>query len=220
MKFSKRAWSVVGTAAAAALVSGGLSFALTTTGDTKTVEVWADPSDKTSIINAGEQLVAAGDVEQGRALEDGVVDETEYRESFERLRSCVEEAGPRVSDAVVSPLDGSTLEFAYDSGSLSTSTAMAIYDSCEGKHWQPLASLYEAVAPSAIEPKLADAIAKCVEASNGVAPKNRADVDSFFEAGDGGEQQQEAVATCAMEETWALYPSMPSVTVVTPELPE
>jgi hypothetical protein len=220
MKFSKRVWSTVGAGAAAALVAGGLSFALTTTGDTKTVEIWADPSDAKSIISAGEQLVAAGAEEQGRALQDGAVDETEYRESFERLRSCVEEAGPRVTDAVISPLNGSTLEFAYDSGSLSTSTAMAIYDSCEGEHWQPLASLYEAVAPSAIEPKLADAIAKCVEASNAVAPKDRSDFEGFFEAGNGGENQQEAVASCAMEETWALYPSMPSVTVVTPELAE
>lgn len=216
MKFSRRAWSVFGAGAAAALVSGGLSLALAT-GETTTVEIWAVPSEPTSIINASEQLIAAGAVEQGSALKDGIVDETEYRESFELLRSCVEEAGPRVSDAVVSPLDGSTLEFSYDAGSLNPSTALAIYDSCEKKYWQPLSSLYEAVAPNAIEPKLADAIAKCVETSNGVAPKARPDLDSFFAAGDAGAEQQEIVSTCAMEEALNLYPSIPTITVVSPE---
>lgn len=53
----------------------------------------------------------AGNVEQAEALEDGVVTFEEYKAAFDRLATCLDEAGINASPPVVSPVSNDRFEF-------------------------------------------------------------------------------------------------------------
>jgi len=209
-----RAASVVAAGAAAAIITATATYAVIRP-DFGSVEFGAADTSVEAVSQLGRELIDAGSTGQGGALEDGVITASEYRAAFDALRSCVEDAGPTVSDAVISPIDGYSLVFSYDAAGVDTTAAVDIYDRCEGRHWQPLAQLYSAVSTSSMNPDLASAVSDCLATQEQAVPTEATSLEAFFDQRNDAEHQQKVV-DCISDEVSRLFPDLPAVIMEIP----
>lgn len=171
-----------------------------------------DPYSSESVSQASEQHKKDGRTEVAEALADGEVTADEYDDAYWNLRKCLEDRGYAVTDAVTSPLTGSTFEFVYNDNGRSKEAAYADYEECENTYWTPVAEVYSATAPSVIEQDLKLAIVDCLELQGETV---NADARSFSDLiGSGAsEDLRDKASTCAQESAFRLYPDLPSLAV-------
>ena len=172
-----------------------------------------NPLDPDSVSQMSADLEDQGYAEQAKALADGVVDADEYDAAYELLRQCVEEKGYGVSDAIVSPLNGTTYEFVYQDNGRKVEEAIADYESCEAQYWYPTSFIYSDTAPQEITEPLKEAIIACME-REGISAES--DASSYTELVGGIDASQETLeigASCAQESAYELYPELKTLAV-------
>lgn len=169
--------------------------------------------DEDTIANLAASLEENGHSDQAAALSDGKVSAEEYEAAFERLRSCIEEDGYAVTDFAVSPLTGTTYEFAYFSNGKSDSVASAHYAECETAYWQPTAGVYADTAPQRIDEPLKAAIVLCME-KEGEGAEPEAQTFTELVGYDSSQERREVASNCAQESAAALYPELRTLGVM------
>jgi hypothetical protein len=157
-------------------------------------------------------LEESGFTAQAEFLQDGVITAEEYQASFERLKSCITSMGYDVSEAVTSPLTGSTLEFVYMMNGRDPDVALVDFDACEAEHWQPLAGIYGATAPQRVEEPLRVAIVDCMK-REGEDVDDSATTFTQIVGAEADDSRFEVAATCALDEAYSLYPELPGLGV-------
>ncbi|OII01439.1 hypothetical protein BIU95_07070 [Curtobacterium sp. MCBA15_007] len=114
---------------------------------------------------ASEMLRSEGKREQSNALENGAVSRDEYSSLVASARGCIERKGWHTTEPQLSPVDGKLLLFmvthADDKVERERSKADSAY--CKDKFLTVAEAVYQATAPTRMDPKLRDKAAECLQ---------------------------------------------------------
>lgn len=109
-----------------------------------------------------EQYRAQGYTEQADALEDGNVTEDEYSAAYENLNRCITDAGYALTEMHVSPIDGATYLFAYDSSGRDQEVASKEMTECQERYWNGVSAGYQDLVPVKMDEPLRQAALVCM----------------------------------------------------------
>jgi hypothetical protein len=123
------------------------------------------PSEQTTpekLKAMSEQYRAQGFTEQADALEDGKITEDEYRAAYENLDRCITDAGYALTEMHLSPIDGATYLFAFDSSGRDRDVASQEMGECQDRYWSGVSAGYQDLVPVKMDEALRQSALDCM----------------------------------------------------------
>ncbi|MEA5457347.1 hypothetical protein SPF06_21745 [Sinomonas sp. JGH33] len=106
-----------------------------------------------------------GHLESAEMLADGAIDKAEYDKAFSNLSRCMGDGGYRVTDPVVSPVDGLAFAFDYDPQGRDLGAMSDHSLPCEQRYWLPVSAAYMATHEQKMDEPLRSSMQKCMKAA-------------------------------------------------------
>ncbi|MDQ4502613.1 hypothetical protein [Sinomonas sp. ASV322] len=152
-----------------------------------------------------------GHLESAEMLADGVIDKAEYDKAFNNLSRCMSDGGYKVTDPVISPLDGLSFTYEYDAQGRDLRAMSEHSLACEQRYWLPVSAAYMATHEQRMEEPLRISMQSCMNAAGYDIPDDARTFramagDPFSEDG----SRDRTAMGCFSEGMARLYPAIKS----------
>lgn len=160
----------------------------------------------------GEREADLGHIESSELLKDGVVDKADYESAFENLRRCMREAGYKVSDPILSPVDNLAYVFEYDAAGRKSEGMRKDSSLCEEEYWSNVSAVYMNTNEQKMDEPIRSAAISCLQQKGYDVPESaRSYLEMYGDPlSDEGKQRQDT-ATCVLETAYRLHPHIKSL---------